>query len=78
MILGIAAGVPRVVGAGPRGSRRAGPPCADHTLLRCAKAELPTVAAERLRRVRMIVHTGFAAIVLILLCAAITAKGGWV
>ncbi len=55
-----------------------GLPCADHTLLRCAKAELPAVAAEKLERVRMIVHIELAAIVLILLCPAITAKGGWV
>ena len=41
-------------------------------------AEVPAVAAPRLRRVRMIVHAELAAIVLILLCAAIMAKGGWV
>jgi hypothetical protein len=31
-----------------------------------------------LNRVQMIVHVGLAAIVLILLCAAIMVKGGWV
>ena len=39
---------------------------------------MPAVAAERLKRVRMIVHVELAAIVLIVLCAAIMAKGGWV
>jgi len=38
---------------------------------------VPVVAAEKLKRVRMIVHAELAAIVLILLCAAIMAKGGW-
>jgi putative membrane protein len=40
--------------------------------------QVPAVAAERLKRVRMIVHIELAAIVLILLCAAIMAKGGWI
>jgi putative membrane protein len=40
--------------------------------------EVPVVAAGKLKRVRMIVHIELAAIVLILLCAAIMAKGGWV
>jgi len=40
--------------------------------------EVPTIAATKLKRVRMIVHIELAAIVLILLCAAIMAKGGWV
>jgi len=40
--------------------------------------EVPVVAAARLKRVRMIVHIELAAIVLILLCAAIMAKGGFV
>ena len=39
---------------------------------------VPVVAAGKLKRVRMIVHIELAAIVLILLCAAIMAKGGWV
>jgi putative membrane protein len=39
---------------------------------------VPVVAANRLARMRMIVHIELAAIVLILLCAAIMAKGGWV
>jgi putative membrane protein len=34
--------------------------------------------AKRLRRVRMIIHGELAAIVVILLCAAIMARGGWV
>ena len=36
------------------------------------------VAAPKLKRVRMVLHIELAAIVLILLCAAIMAKGGWV
>lgn len=40
--------------------------------------EVPAVAAPKLKRVRMIVHIELAAIVLILLCAAIMAKGGWI
>jgi putative membrane protein len=39
---------------------------------------LPAADAARLRRARMIVHIELAAIVIILLCAAIMAKGGWV
>lgn len=39
---------------------------------------VPVVAANRLARLRMVVHIELAAIVLILLCAAIMAKGGWV
>jgi putative membrane protein len=40
--------------------------------------EVPVVAANKLKRVRMIVHIELAAIVVILLCAAIMARGGWV
>ena len=40
--------------------------------------QAPVVAAGKLERVRMILHVELAAIVLILLCAAIMAKGGWV
>ena len=39
---------------------------------------VPVIAAPKLKRVRMIVHIELAAIVVILLCAAIMAKGGWV
>ena len=42
------------------------------------RGELPALAAAKLKRVRIIVHIELAAIVLILLCAAIMAKGGWV
>jgi putative membrane protein len=38
----------------------------------------PAVAAPKLKRLRMIIHMELAAVVLILLCAAIMAKGGWV
>jgi putative membrane protein len=40
--------------------------------------QVPAVAAPKLKRLRMIIHVELAAIVLILLCAAIMAKGGWV
>jgi putative membrane protein len=40
--------------------------------------QVPVVAAGKLRRIRMIVHIELAAIVVILLCAAIMAKGGWI
>jgi len=40
--------------------------------------QVPVVAARKLKRVRMIVHIELAAIVVILLCAAIMAKGGWI
>jgi putative membrane protein len=42
------------------------------------QGQVPVVAAAKLRRVRMIVHLELAAIAIILLCAAIMAKGGWV
>lgn len=40
--------------------------------------EVPVVAARKLKRVRMIVHVELAAIVVILLCATIMAKGGFI
>jgi putative membrane protein len=40
--------------------------------------QVPAVAPGKLKRVRMVVHIELAAVVLILLCAAIMAKGGWV
>jgi putative membrane protein len=40
--------------------------------------QVPVVESAKLKRVRMIVHIELAAIVIILLCAAIMAKGGWV
>jgi len=40
--------------------------------------QVPTIAAHKLKRVRMIVHIELAAIVAILLCAAIMAKGGFI
>ena len=39
--------------------------------------QVPAVTSEKLRTVRTIIHVELAAIVLILLCAAIMAKGGW-
>jgi|SRR5581483_4403513 len=38
----------------------------------------PTIEAARLKRVAMVIHIEIAAIVIILLCAAIMARGGWV
>jgi putative membrane protein len=40
--------------------------------------QVPVVEAAKLKRVRMILHIELAAIALILLCAAIMAKGGWI
>jgi putative membrane protein len=40
--------------------------------------QAPAVAAPKLKRLRMIIHIELAAVVIILLCAAIMAKGGWV
>ena len=40
--------------------------------------QVPSVAAPSLKRMRMIIHIELAGVVLILLCAAIMAKGGWV
>jgi len=39
---------------------------------------VPVVDAAKLKRARIVVHVELAAIVLILLCAALMAKGGWV
>ena len=40
--------------------------------------QVPVVDARKLRRVTAVVHAELAAIVVILLCAAIMARGGWV
>lgn len=40
--------------------------------------EVPVIAARKLKSVRMIIHLELAAVVVILLCAAIMARGGWV
>ena len=40
--------------------------------------EVPVMDAKQRRRVTMIIHGELAAIVVILLCAAIMARGGWV
>ena len=42
------------------------------------QGEVPVVAEGKIRRVRMILHIELAALVLILLCAALMAKGGLV
>ena len=40
--------------------------------------QVPVVDAGKLRRVSAVIHAELAAIVVILLCAAIMARGGWV
>ena len=40
--------------------------------------QVPTMDAARRRRLSMIIHIELAAVVIILLCAAIMARGGWV
>jgi len=40
--------------------------------------EVPDVSARKLRLVTAVIHGELLAIVLILLCAAIMARGGWV
>jgi putative membrane protein len=40
--------------------------------------ELPVVSERKLRFIRSIIHGELGAIVIILLCAAIMARGGWV
>jgi putative membrane protein len=40
--------------------------------------EVPVMDAKQRRRVTVIIHSELAAIVVILLCAAIMARGGWV
>ena len=40
--------------------------------------QVPVVEANRRKRVTMIIHAELAAIVVILLCAAIMARGGWI
>ena len=40
--------------------------------------QVPVVDARKLRRVTAVIHAELAAIVVILLCAAIMARGGWV
>ena len=42
------------------------------------QGQVPEVAARKLRTVRMIIHAELAAVAIILLCAAIMARGGWV
>src|SRR5262249_60683288 len=39
--------------------------------------QVPVVDAKKMRLVRMIIHGELAAVVIILLCAAIVARGGW-
>ena len=40
--------------------------------------QVPAIEPKKLRRVTMVIHSELAAVVIILLCAAIMARGGWV
>ncbi|MGD0851706.1 DUF2214 family protein [Bradyrhizobium sp.] len=40
--------------------------------------QVPVISAKKLRRVTIVIHSELLAIVIILLCAAIMARGGWV
>jgi putative membrane protein len=40
--------------------------------------QLPSVSAEKLRFIKKIIHGELAAVVIIVLCAAFMARGGWV
>jgi putative membrane protein len=40
--------------------------------------QVPVISAKKLRQVTIVIHSELAAIVIILLCAAIMARGGWV
>jgi putative membrane protein len=40
--------------------------------------QVPAISAQKLRRVTAVIHGEIVAIVIILLCAAIMARGGWV
>jgi len=41
-------------------------------------SQVPAIDTRKLRRVTVVIHAELAAIVVILLCAAIMARGGWV
>lgn len=43
-----------------------------------SEGQVPTISAGRLRLVTSVIHAELAAVVVILLCAAIMARGGWV
>ena len=45
---------------------------------RVSAGQVPTIEAKKLRRVTGVIHAELAAIVIILLCAAIMARGGWI
>jgi putative membrane protein len=40
--------------------------------------QVPVIGAKKLKRITMVIHGELLAIVIILLCAAIMARGGWV
>jgi putative membrane protein len=64
VIIGLLSIIPTVEFLSWRGAVRAG--------------QVPVVDESRRKRVTMILHVELAAIVIILLCAAIMARGGWV
>jgi len=43
-----------------------------------SEGQVPAISAKRLKLVTSVIHAELAAIVVILLCAAIMARGGWV
>jgi len=43
-----------------------------------SEGQVPAISAKRLRLVTSVIHAELAAIVVILICAAIMARGGWV
>jgi putative membrane protein len=48
------------------------------TDIRNSAEQLPVIEAAKRKRVTLVLHIELAAIVVILLCAAIMARGGWV
>jgi putative membrane protein len=64
IIVGLLSIVPTVEFLSWRGALKAG--------------QVPAVGAKKLRLITIVIHTELLAIVVILLCAAIMARGGWV
>jgi putative membrane protein len=64
IILGLLSIIPTVEFLSWRGALKAG--------------QVPTISAKKLRQVNIVIHGELLAIVIILLCAAIMARGGWV
>jgi putative membrane protein len=64
IIIGLLSIIPTVEFLSWRGALKAG--------------QVPVISAKKLRQVTIVIHSELAAIVIILLCAAIMARGGWV